>query len=527
MKTIISCVVLLLSIHNALAVPNLSFKKIEGAISNVIYCVCQDSKGYIWIGTEGGVSRYDGYSFKHFTKDGGLSDNDVFQIKEDRKGRLWFLTYTGEPTIYDHGKILTPNNCAFLKDVRPGSIATGFVEKEDTIVYITYKKIYVLKNDKLLSVIASTAIKNVSERRFFLNGFIRDNKIFYVSNTGIYSLVDKHFTPFTSDNILFDAVATKMFVKNNILVLISGHAFSIYNIQKNAFVKYQLLPEVNLIDVAETKNPDVIWVMTNKGVYDLSLSKETFTRNDAFHVPVLSSLIHDNEGNLWAGSINQGLFFSPNNNVVPYPYQTATQTIAAYSLAIYKDNVFAGYTNSEFTICNKIIPADKKSPVPVLPTYAKVYGFSPGANGIWVATGNVLVEYDINMNKKREIVATSKTTTEDGYNNLYVAHSVNVAKINLNKTNSKILEGKELEQVSSLYFDGRINSILCLGKDTVFLGALNGMHLMVKDKEVKRFFPEQRPFHTSVTKIINTPHGIVFTSSGEGMVLLAKTAPTY
>lgn len=522
MKAIIGCAFFLLCIYHATAMPNLSFKKIEGTISNVIYCVYQDSKGYIWIGTEGGVSRYDGYSFKHFTKDGGLTDNDVFQIKEDRKGRLWFLTYTGEPTIYDHGKILTPNNCAFLKDIRPGSIATGFVEKQDTIVYVTYKKIYVLKNDKLISVITSTSIKNVSERRFFLNGYIRDNKIFYVSNTGIYSLVNKQFTPFTTDRAVFDAVATKMFVKNNMLVLISGHAVSIYNIQKNAFVKYELLPQINLIDVAETKNPDVIWVLTNKGIYDLSLSKGTFTGNDAFHFPALSSIIYDNEGNVWAGSINQGLFFSPNNNVVQYPYQTATQTIAAYSLAIYKDHVIAGYTNSEFTICNKNIPGDKKYKIPMLPTYAKVYGFSPGAKGIWVATGNVLVEYDMNLKKNREIVATSKTTTEDGYNNLYVAHSVNVAKIDLNKTYKKRIEGKELERVSSLYYDGRVNSILCRGKDTVLLGALNGIHLIVKDKEVKGVFSEQRPFHTSVTKIINTPNGILFTTSGEGVVLLAK-----
>lgn len=482
----------------------------------------QDSKGYIWAGTEDGVSRYDGYSFKHFGKDDGLTDNDVFQIKEDKKGRLWFLTYTGEPTVYDHGKILTPYNSHFLKDIRPGSIATGFVENKDTIVYVTYKRVYVLKNDNLVSVINSSSIKNANERNFFLNGFIRDNQIFYISNIGIHNIRNKLFTPFTTNNAIFDAVATKMLVKNNLLVLAWGHAFSIYNIQKKAFVKYKLLPELNLIDITESENPDIVWLLTNKGIFDLKLSTGEFTRNDAFNIPAPASLIRDNEGNLWAGSISHGLYFSPNNNIAQYPYQTATKTVSAYSLAVYKGKIFAGYTNGEFIICSSKKANEKKSHVPILPTNTKVYGFTAGTNGIWVAAGNRLVQYDSSSRKIKQIATTAKATAEDGYGNLYIAHSVNVTKVELHKIPSNTIDAETLQQASSLYFDGRVNSILCLGKDSVYLAALNGIHLMVNNRVLPHHFSQQRVFQTCATKVIRSKYGIAFSTSGEGMVLLTK-----
>ena len=35
----------------------------EKLSSNLITCICQDKAGYIWIGTEYGLNRYDGYRF--------------------------------------------------------------------------------------------------------------------------------------------------------------------------------------------------------------------------------------------------------------------------------------------------------------------------------------------------------------------------------------------------------------------------------------------------------------------------------
>src|SRR5271163_3720498 len=61
----------------------------DGLPSTETYSVFQDSKGYIWIASDMGVSRFDGYNFKVFTTADGLTDNTVFKFLEDHAGRIW------------------------------------------------------------------------------------------------------------------------------------------------------------------------------------------------------------------------------------------------------------------------------------------------------------------------------------------------------------------------------------------------------------------------------------------------------
>ena len=50
----------------------------------------------MWIGThDRGVVRYDGYEFKTFSRENGMSGDGVFSILEDADGNMWFGTNTG------------------------------------------------------------------------------------------------------------------------------------------------------------------------------------------------------------------------------------------------------------------------------------------------------------------------------------------------------------------------------------------------------------------------------------------------
>ncbi|MCB9289743.1 MAG: hypothetical protein H6560_20735 [Lewinellaceae bacterium] len=49
---------------------------------NEVHCILQDSEGYIWFGTDNGVSRFDGYTFRNFGAREGLKDNVVFELLE-------------------------------------------------------------------------------------------------------------------------------------------------------------------------------------------------------------------------------------------------------------------------------------------------------------------------------------------------------------------------------------------------------------------------------------------------------------
>ncbi|MEM6397864.1 MAG: histidine kinase [Bacteroidota bacterium] len=75
----------------------------DGLPSSEVYCTQQDKQGYIWIGTDNGIARFNGHSFKVFSTNDGLADPVVFSIREDSSGVIWCSTYTKGIFYYDDG----------------------------------------------------------------------------------------------------------------------------------------------------------------------------------------------------------------------------------------------------------------------------------------------------------------------------------------------------------------------------------------------------------------------------------------
>lgn len=71
------------------------YDKYSGLLSNQTYCVSEDKNGRIWIGTDGGVSVWDGEKFERITTENGLISNVVYAIYHDTKGNVWFGTPGG------------------------------------------------------------------------------------------------------------------------------------------------------------------------------------------------------------------------------------------------------------------------------------------------------------------------------------------------------------------------------------------------------------------------------------------------
>ena len=77
------------------AAPVPRFARQEGLANNTIFSIYQDRSGFIWAGTGGGLCRYDGHYFVNFDAEDGLADNGVMALAQDGRGRLWVGTWKG------------------------------------------------------------------------------------------------------------------------------------------------------------------------------------------------------------------------------------------------------------------------------------------------------------------------------------------------------------------------------------------------------------------------------------------------
>ncbi len=115
-----------LAFSQTLYLPHYTTK--NGLPSNNCYYTLQDKRGYIWVGTDAGVSRFDGTTFENFSVDDGLPDNQILQLREDKKGRIWFLALNGQLSYFYNGRIYNAKNDPKLKALNFDAVIVSFLE---------------------------------------------------------------------------------------------------------------------------------------------------------------------------------------------------------------------------------------------------------------------------------------------------------------------------------------------------------------------------------------------------------------
>ncbi len=116
---------------------------VDGLSNSYINCMLQDSRGFMWFGTQDGLNKYDGYEFTVYKYDPlnsySLSDNYVRTIIETRDGFLWIGTESGGINKFDPGTetfthyLHDPDNLNSLSHNSVKVIAEDTISAEPTL----------------------------------------------------------------------------------------------------------------------------------------------------------------------------------------------------------------------------------------------------------------------------------------------------------------------------------------------------------------------------------------------------------
>ena len=109
----------------------------EGLPSNLVYCAEQDKEGYIWFGTDKGLSRFDGERFKNYGVRDGLPDPEVLHLYADRKSRLWIGCFHQKPAYRTGGQFHTASTDTNLQQMSFRYQNYDFYEDSDSTLWIT------------------------------------------------------------------------------------------------------------------------------------------------------------------------------------------------------------------------------------------------------------------------------------------------------------------------------------------------------------------------------------------------------
>lgn len=98
--------------------------KVRGLSQNSVYCLLQDYKGFIWIGTWDGLNKYNGYDFLVYSNENGLSNTTINTLLEDNSKDLWIGTEKGLNVFRRAEKTIEH---FFRQDKVPNSLSHDFI----------------------------------------------------------------------------------------------------------------------------------------------------------------------------------------------------------------------------------------------------------------------------------------------------------------------------------------------------------------------------------------------------------------
>ncbi|HJU55945.1 MAG TPA: two-component regulator propeller domain-containing protein [Pyrinomonadaceae bacterium] len=287
----------------------------NGLPQNTVHAVAQTVDGYLWIGTEEGLARFDGTGFTVFDKQNTpqLRNNDVHALVGDRQGGLWLGTSTGLLRFAD-GKFssyttqegLAGDDVQAIAEDREGNVwvatPAGLSQFRDGVFSNLTTKDGLVSND-------IKALFEDSERALWVG-----------TSDGLGRLKDGKFTSYTvPDGLASNSVSSvtedragRLWVGTfNGLSCLTGGKFTTYTVRDG-------LPS-DRITALYVDGEGTLWVGTSNGLSRHRDNRFTsFGEQAELSRNVILSIFEDREGSLWVGTESAGLSFLKDKKFTTY-----------------------------------------------------------------------------------------------------------------------------------------------------------------------------------------------------------------
>ena len=277
----------------------------DGLVSNTISRVYQDAKGFLWIGTLEGLSKYDGHSFTNYNTANGLSHNMVNDFYEAKNGRLYVALNNGAIDMINGNKVI-------LKVGPSDAVVNHFINSSTGKVIVSTDRhgLQEFNEEKL------TQPKQLFPHQTFLDIiWLNDSLFMTVEETSLKVFNRKYelFSQIIDKNIIRqDAIIYQDSKKRIWASTLKGLKLLNVPLQKNQPVSFVPLPahfnlpllnQVTITGMLEVAD-GTMWFTTSGGIIKINQdgTHETFTVKDGLPSNIINTIFQDKEKNLWFGT---------------------------------------------------------------------------------------------------------------------------------------------------------------------------------------------------------------------------------
>lgn len=255
----------------------------DGLSSNFITAIFQDSRGYIWIGTDDGLNQYNGNYIVEYNYGDGLASTYINAICEDSYGNIWVGTKGGLSIIN--------SKTEEIKNIKYDNSKSSISHYNVTTIYKDSKNIMWVGTEK------------------GLNKYDDESKTFI-----------KYYDEY-SGGVLTDSYITDIKeIKDEYIVIGSKCGVSIVDMQNDMILKSSFEPEqYDYIYNIEVDNNGDIWFATKNGIHKYDYESDTL---NAFTIDIdeeiyshINYILCDENNNLWFSSSNGVIKYNEENEL--------------------------------------------------------------------------------------------------------------------------------------------------------------------------------------------------------------------